>query len=165
MQKQIVDGDSRLSIHPGEWYFGSEVDSLFTVLGTCVALVVWHPSLKLGGLCHYLLPKMPHAMYKNLELFDEIKGRYGNTALALMKDLMSHYAPLSEFQLRMYGGSESSSSFTIGEQNIVYAQQWLKLEHLKLTQMDFGGRVSRSLVFEMATGEVKVKHYAMQEVD
>ena len=47
MSKKLTRGDARLNIHPGEWYFGNEYESLYTVLGSCVALSLWHPKLKI----------------------------------------------------------------------------------------------------------------------
>ena len=34
MTKELTPQDARLSIHPGEWYFGNEYESLYTVLGS-----------------------------------------------------------------------------------------------------------------------------------
>lgn len=61
MRKSAELGNLRNNIHPGEYYFGSEFDSLYTVLGSCVSLSVWHHRLKMGGLCHYVLPVLPIA--------------------------------------------------------------------------------------------------------
>lgn len=150
----------KLNVHPGEWYFGAEYENLYTVLGSCVTLSAWHPELRLGGLCHYLLPIRPtHLRDKGGE------GRYGQTALVLMKNAMLHYAPLSEYQLGLFGGCDSFPNIVphqdIGVQNVKFAQSWLHDERLKLVHMDVGGTSSRSLVMEIATGAIHVKHYPM----
>lgn len=161
MMKDLPVQGSRLSIHPGEWYFGNEYDSFYTVLGSCVALTVWHPTLRIGGLCHYLLPAPPgHQSGPDL-MRGEGAGRYAKTALAVMQDAMLRYAPLVDYQLGLFGGSDTLSNYGIGKQNIVYAQHWLADRNLTLTWRDLGGTSSRSLVMDMATGSVQVKHYAM----
>jgi chemotaxis protein CheD len=152
---------ARLSIHPGEWYFGNEYDSFYTVLGSCVALTAWHPTLRIGGLCHYLLPAPPgHQTMPDLMRGQGI-GRYAKTVLIAMQDAMLRYAPLESYQLGLYGGSDTLSNYGIGKQNIIYAQHWLSDRKLALHASDFAGTSSRSLVMELASGTIQVKHYAM----
>lgn len=154
MNTELTPQSARLHIHPGEWYFGGEYENLHTVLGSCVALSVWHPTLKIGGLCHYLLPVQPgHQRDQGSE------GRYGKTVLALLKQAMQRYAVLGDYQLGLFGGCDTLSNYGIGKQNIVYAQRWLQDENLVATQTDVGGTSSRSLVLEMFSGTVTVKHY------
>lgn len=158
MIKGLPPQEARLSIHPGEWYFGNEYESLYTVLGSCVALSVWHPTLKIGGLCHYLLPVQPGYLRD-----PGSEGRYGKTALELLKRAMLRYAAPSDYQLGLFGGCDalpnSLSNHGIGKQNILFAQRWLQDEKLTLVQEDVGGAVSRSLTLEIFSGALSVKHY------
>lgn len=156
MSMELTPQDARLSIHPGEWYFGNEYESLYTVLGSCVALSVWHPTLKIGGLCHYLLPLQPG---HQRDLGSE--GRYGKTVLALLKQAMQRYAAPGEYQLGLFGGCDTLSNYGIGKQNILYAQRWLQDEKLMVTQTDVGGTSSRSLILEICSGTINVKHYPL----
>jgi len=156
MIKGLTSPERRLNIHPGEWYFGNEYESLYTVLGSCVALSVWHPTLKLGGLCHYLLAVQPGTKVR-----PDGAGRYGNTALQFMKEAMQRYASLDEYQLGLFGGSDALSDYGIGRKNILYAQRWLQNENLVAAQTDVGGTSSRSLIFELFSGAVTLKHYAI----
>ena len=164
MIMELTPQEARLSIHPGEWYFGNEYKSLYTILGSCVALSVWHPTLKLGGICHYLLPVQPG--HKQDE---ESAGRYGKTALALLKQAMQRYAAPAEYQLGLFGGCDTmsnsgsniTSNYGIGKQNILFAQRWLQDENLVAIQTDVGGTSSRSLIFELFSGVINVKHYAL----
>src|SRR4051812_41516321 len=152
---------ARLSIYPGEWYFGNEYKSFYTILVSCVALSVWHPTLKIGGLCHYLLPAQPGHQTAN-DVNDEAAGRYGNTVLALMKSAMQRYAALAEYQLGLFGGCDTLSNYGIGKQNVLFAQHWLQHENLVVAQTDVGGTSSRSLSFELINAALSVKHYAIQ---
>lgn len=162
MHNGLTPQDVRLSIHPGDWYFGKEYTSLYTVLGSCVALTAWHPQLKIGGLCHYLLPVIPGSQRKAEILLDEHAGRYAKTALLLMKESMQRYAPLKEYQLGLFGGSDTLSNYGIGKQNIIYAQQWLLTENLTASQIDVGELISRSLVLDMFSGAIELKKYPMK---
>jgi chemotaxis protein CheD len=161
MMKDLPIQGIRLSIHPGEWYFGNEYDSFYTVLGSCVALTAWHPKLRIGGLCHYLLPVPPGNQSGPDLMRGEGVGRYAKTALAAMQDAMLRYAPLMDYQLGLFGGSDTLSNYGIGKQNIVYAQHWLADRKLSPHETDLGGTFSRSLVMDMEQGAIHIKHYAM----
>lgn len=159
-----------LSIHPGEWYFGVEYERLHTVLGSCVALTAWHPRLKVGGMCHYLLAAQPAVKKAAAGRGDVTPSgaigdcRYANNALVQMKHAMQSYASIAEFQLGLFGGGDMfayRSPTSIGQDNIAYACQWLRREKLQPIQTDVGGAVSRSLMLVIATGEIQLKHYQM----
>lgn len=160
------------SIHPGEWYFGVEYERLHTVLGSCVALTAWHPTLKVGGMCHYLLATAPRAKPgainpgKAVQAKPFIDCRYAVNALAEMKKAMQAYAGIAEYQLGIFGGGDMfaySTPTSIGHDNIAYIQQWLKRENLQPVHTDVGGSISRSLMLLVATGEIQIKHYQMNQ--
>ncbi|WP_062062274.1 chemotaxis protein CheD [Cellvibrio sp. OA-2007] len=153
------------SVHPGEWYFGGEYERLHTVLGSCVALTAWHPKLKIGGLCHYLLATEPKK--KNIPVQGAVGDcRYAVHALAQMKKSMLAHADIAEYQLGLFGGGDMfayRTSTSIGQDNIAYACQWLRREKLQPIQTDVGGDISRSLMLVMSTGEIQLKHYQMNQ--
>ncbi len=161
------------SIHPGEWYFGVEYERLHTVLGSCVALTVWHPALKIGGLCHYLLAIEPSKKNNPVVTRESVQRRaivgdcrYASNALEQMKRSMQAYADMNEFQLGIFGGGDMfaySTPTSIGFDNIAYARQWLMREKLKPLHVDVGGSISRSLMLVLPTGEIQLKHYEMNK--
>lgn len=147
------------SVHPGEWYFGNEYERVHTVLGSCVALTAWHPQLKLGGMCHYLLSAPPKERAASPD------GRYAGFALQQMKLAMLAFAEPAQYQLGLFGGGDMFAYHTptsIGADNIQFAQLWLARENLRLLHADVGGSVSRSLTIVMSTGEIQVKQYEMK---
>lgn len=147
-------------LHPGEWYFGGEYERIHTVLGSCVALSVWHPQLKVGGMCHYLLPVAPA---RNKTKAGDC--RYANNALAQMKKSMLGFAPINEYKVGVYGGGDMfsfESPRSIGYENIAYARQWVTREKIQVSQFDVGGTLSRSFILMMDTGEVQIKRYQMK---
>lgn len=156
------------SIHPGEWYFGVEYERLHTVLGSCVALTAWHPRLKIGGMCHYLLASAPKPNKIGEGHQPEAIGdcRYAVYALAQMKKVMQAYADINEYQLGLFGGGDMfayRSPTSIGQDNIAYACQWLKREKLHPIQTEVGGATSRSVMLVLATGEIQLKQYQMNQ--
>jgi len=161
------------SIHPGEWYFGIEYERLHTVLGSCVALTAWHPTLKIGGMCHYLLAVEPNKKNdpasrnrSNQQRMVTGDCRYATNALEQMKRSMQAHADINEFQLGIFGGGDMfaySTPTSIGFDNITYARQWLMREKLKPIHIDVGGSISRSLMLVIPTGEIQLKHYEMNK--
>ena len=158
----LTTREPRLNIHPGEWYFGNEYSSLYTVLGSCVALSVWHPTLKLGGLCHYLLARQPGNSNDPALLRNEGAGRYASSVLPLLKQAMRRYSLLGEYQLGLFGGCDAFVNSVIGKQNILYAQAWLQDHQLHLTYSDLGGTSSRTLALNLDSGAIDLKHYDIQ---
>lgn len=145
--------NKELFIHPGEWYFGGNHSRLRTLLGSCVALTVWHPRLQLGGMCHYLLPRPPGDDRKT-------DPRYGINALDLLLRAMAKHAPVTEYQLGCFGGSDMFSGRIkgrVGESNIMLAMQWLAQNRLTLKYQDTGGFASRSVVLELHSGKILLK--------
>ncbi len=44
-----------MHIHPGEYYISSE-DAIYTILGSCVSVVLYSDRQKIGGMNHFMLP-------------------------------------------------------------------------------------------------------------
>ncbi|HCS63865.1 MAG TPA: chemotaxis protein CheB [Cellvibrio sp.] len=154
------------SIHPGEWYFGAEFERLHTVLGSCVALTAWHPSLKVGGMCHYLLAREPNTKDAQRRSMTRGDCRYAINALEQMKKSMQTYDEMSEFQLGIFGGGDMFAYTTptsIGFDNIAFVRQWLMREKLQPLHVDVGGSISRSLMLVIPTGDIQLKHYVMNQ--
>jgi len=153
------------TIHPGEWYFGGDYIRLYTLLGSCVSLTAWHPGLKIGGLCHYLLPVASYdSSASRSSSVTKNDYRYADKVLAAMKSAMLKFAPLKEFELGVFGGGDMfaySGATSIGFDNIAYVRQWLMQERLEPVRVDVGGAISRSLTLTLTTGEIRVKQYHM----
>lgn len=149
-----------LVVHPGEWFFGSAPGEVGTLLGSCVAMVVWHPVLRCGGLCHYLLPR-PAAMAQQ----EKPDPRYGVYALQFLRHTMEKYAPLPDYHISCFGGSDMFSGRVqtrIGQDNIEYAQQWLHRHGLKPRHQNLGGCFSRNIVLDLGSGNIRVKRHPIE---
>jgi chemotaxis protein CheD len=148
---------------PGALAFGGPDLRLRTLLGSCVSVVVWHPKLRLGGMCHFLLP---HRGRPNGN--GEPDGRYADDALEMLRAQMARYAAhLSDFQAFVCGGAvclDTSSThraevqgFDIGKRNIAAAQNWLQLHRVGVMQQNVGGESFRHVGFDMWTGQLRVR--------
>ena len=152
-----------LFLNPGEWFFGSGDIRLRTVLGSCVALVFWHRQRRLGGMCHYLLPLRRATKSKMLD------GRYGNEALQLLLGAMREVkVPPTEFRVSVYGGGDMFPELArpdnhyVGHRNVEQAKRLLDLHHLQCDNQHVEGVGYRTVVFDLADGNVQLKYLALQ---
>ncbi|AHC34912.1 chemotaxis protein CheD [Pseudomonas fluorescens] len=156
--------DSReVFLNPGEWFFGAGSIRLRTVLGSCVALVFWHPRHLLGGMCHYLLPQRAVAKPGVLD------GRYGNEALELLLARIhaSKVRP-AEFRINVYGGGDMfpglarADNHYVGQRNVEQARRLLDLHQLPCHNFHVEGVGYRTVVLDLATGNIELNYLALQ---
>jgi len=156
--------DSReVFLNPGEWFFGAGSIRLRTVLGSCVALVFWHPRHLLGGMCHYLLPQRAVAKPGVLD------GRYGNEALELLLARI-HACKVrpAEFRINVYGGGDMfpglarADNHYVGQRNVEQARRLLDLHQLPCHNFHVEGVGYRTVVLDLATGNIELNYLALQ---
>ena len=156
--------DSReVFLNPGEWFFGAGSIRLRTVLGSCVALVFWHPKHLLGGMCHYLLPRRAVAKPGVLD------GRYGNEALELLlARIHASNARPAEFRINVYGGGNMfpglarADNHYIGQRNVEQARRLLDLYQLPCHNFHVEGVGYRTVVLDLANGNIELNYLALQ---
>jgi chemotaxis protein CheD len=141
-------------IHPGEVYFGTKAKHIKTVLGSCVAILLWHPHKQLTGLCHYVMPE------KHIGADESVPGRYAKGAInALLTNVKKHRTAIGEYEVSIYGGGcmfcESYRDYLdIGKKNIAVAKHLLGQLGVKPVQQKVGGKSYRTLTVNGSTGEV-----------
>ncbi|MGX5202233.1 chemotaxis protein CheD [Aliikangiella sp. IMCC44632] len=146
-------------IHPGEIAIEQAPIEIKTLLGSCVALTAWHPQTKVGGICHYQLPKQ-REKGNPTESF-----RYGECALPEFKRLLTEQAPINEYQIGLYGGANlfaASKLQTIGSKNLKFAKEWLNENQLTLVKEDSGESFCRNLSIDLNTGVVSFLRYSVE---
>jgi chemotaxis protein CheD len=151
---QIVQ---EIYLKPGEHYFSDRRTRIKTILGSCVSVVFWHPKLCCGGMCHFMLPSRGRAG-KSLD------GRYADEALALLlRDIDVQGAPRREYQVKIFGGGrmfgDTNSVFSsVGLRNAHAARDLIAAHGFEITCEHLGGGGHRSLIFEVWSGDVWMKH-------
>jgi chemotaxis protein CheD len=127
-------------MHAGQLIVTAEPLQITTILGSCVAVCVWDPETRVGGMNHFMRPydAGPKAA----------SPRYAKYATAtLLVDVAAAGANLARLQAKIFGGACILDAFRgagrdLGAQNIAAAREMLA-----------GGGVSgRKLVFHTDTG-------------
>lgn len=150
-----------IDLHPGQLYFSEKPMTIRTILGSCVSLTVWHPNLRVGGMCHYLMANCKLNTTK-----DKMDFRYANNALEYLLTKMRLLAPAENYQLGLFGGSKmfpASKSESVGEDNVNFAHRWLKDNSLKLDYENTFGHASRTISLNLNTGEIHLRSYSAVE--
>lgn len=150
--KQIVVGI-------GEYQVSDDPEAVLVTfsLGSCVAVTVYDPMVKVGGLLHLMLPESDI----NPLRAKEKPGMFADTGIPLMLDeCLRLGAQKARLQVKVAGGAEmldSSGFFMIGKRNLTAVRKILWQNGLFIVRQDVGGNVNRSVFFELSTGKVTVK--------
>ncbi len=145
-------------LHPGEFHFAKAPEKIGTLLGSCIAIVLWHPILKRGGMCHFVLPRRP-----NHKVHNELDGRYADDAIKLFEQSVKKYrTSLNEYQAKIFGGGnhlphQSDKQDSIGTKNAEAAMTLLIERNVDIMVADVGENWARRVIFELQTGDVWVK--------
>jgi chemotaxis protein CheD len=125
-----------------------------TILGSCVAVCLYDPILRMGGINHYMLP-----LWNGQGM---ASPKYGNIAIEkLMDKLIGFGSKKNHLVAKVFGGGEvietNITKFHIGERNIKIAFESLEDLRIPVKSSSVGGKHGRKIQFNTSTGEVKQK--------
>lgn len=148
--------DPHISVAIGRWAVGAAPAKLRTLLGSCVAVILYDRIARTGGIAHILLPDSQGGAADH-------PGRYADTALpALLRD-MAGLAPARARRqpaAKLAGGATmfaTGQAEGIGERNVRAVEGILEGLGIPVTARDVGGTTGRRVTLETATGRVVVK--------
>ena len=114
-----------MHIHPGEYYISSE-DAIYTILGSCVSVVLYSDRQKIGGMNHFMLPSTSEVFPEK-----EYQGRYGVHAMELLiNGLMKEGLSRNKLTAKVFGGgnvlnTDPTSRYHIGFKNTEFVFEYL----------------------------------------
>jgi chemotaxis protein CheD len=141
---------------------GGADEVLVTVgLGSCVAIVLYDPAARVGGLAHVLLPSPA------LTRLDSNPAKFPHSAVPRLLQLMTERGARPErITARLAGGASMFASLAppgtvqMGERNLVAARQALHSNGLPLVGEAVGGDFGRTVRLRVADGRVEVSTVA-----
>lgn len=146
-------------LQPGDFYFGDHETRIRTILGSCVSITMWHPIRRIGGMCHYMLPKNKHPS-ANLGL----DGKYADEAMRLfLKEIKASGTAVHDYEVKIFGGGnqfpgQDMRVFSVSENNVKIGRQLLSQYGFKVKSEHLGGVGPRNIMFDLWSGDVWVKH-------
>ncbi|MBJ9975156.1 chemoreceptor glutamine deamidase CheD [Pseudomonas sp. S75] len=160
MKKSLIAPE--LVLAPGQVSFATRPLRLRTLLGSCVALTLWHPQRLIGGMCHFMLP----ARTRRDQSLD---GKYADEALELLlRHARAHGTRARDYQVKAFGGGEMFPEQhrhlpdqNVASLNIRAALALAERHHLHLAAQDMGSTGYRTILFDLWTGNVWVRHQPM----
>ncbi len=151
----------KVVLHPGDIFFTREKLQIHTLLGSCIAITLWHPKLLVGGMCHFTLPKYTGVRSVGAKL----DGRYAEDVIKIFKQEMAKYnTNITEYEAKIFGGGNmmrdkgENIDDTIGTKNAACAMQLLMAEGAAILVAAVGEFGHRRIVFDVKNGEVWVRH-------
>ena len=161
--KPVNEDILEVFLKPGEFYFGDEKTRIRTLLGSCVAITLWHPKKKIGGMCHYMLPQRPRQ-----KPGDQLDGRYAEDAMQMFMHELRHSRTLpGEYQVKLFGGGSMferpekfKSNMDISERNVEFGHYIILQYGFKLSGDDLGGKGHRNVILDLWNGDVWVRRAA-----
>jgi chemotaxis protein CheD len=146
----------QVRIHIGEYYASKEPVVIQTTLGSCVAVCLMDPVGKIGGMNHILLPGRA-----DLRHYDDA-ARYGINAMEMLINRMLHLgSDRRRLTAKVFGGAHLiaaiSKENSMGDKNVDFALEFLKMERINVINRSVGGTQSRRIYFHTDTGDVFLK--------
>ena len=149
------------NINPGGWAIETN-QPIATLLGSCVAVCLYDPKLRIGGMNHFLLPSSSRA---STDVDVILNGDYSMEVL--VNGLLNKGAQKSRLVAKAFGGGTiiSSIKMAIGERNSAFAKEWLEREGIPLLASDFNGPWSRKVVFVPQSGDAFCRRIASTQAN
>ena len=141
---------SALNINPGGWAV-DHARPIATLLGSCVAVCLYDPKLRIGGMNHFLLPSRSKGDHADTDVV--LAGDFAMEVL--VNAMLGKGAQKSRIVAKAFGGGTivTSIKMPIGARNAAFAKDWLEREGISLIGSDLGGPWARKVVWATATGD------------
>lgn len=125
-----------------------------TILGSCVAVCLYDPVLKVGGMNHFMLPAKTNEQGAS--------ARYGLHAMELLiTAIMKLGGQRHRLLAKAFGGADvlnmQSEFCQIGRKNVEFIRSFLKTEDFPLVAHKLGGNRPLRIHFQPHTGRVFVE--------
>lgn len=127
---------------------------LETLLGSCVAIMLYDTGKRIGGMAHSVLPETRDKNVRD-------PGKYVNTAIpALITKMTIAGARTNKLIAKLAGGAamfKTDNSLNVGAKNVEMAKKLLKQYGIPLKGEDTGGNRSRVVKFYLRDGKVEIR--------
>ncbi|WP_417069390.1 chemotaxis protein CheD [Niveibacterium terrae] len=144
-------------VHAGQVLLGEAGDELRAVLGSCVALTLWHPVRRIGAMCHVLLPRRGTVRREPADS----DARFAEDALRLMVGRLREVGvEPGACVCKLFGGASvfASEAMNTGRDNVRAIKALLGRAGVELVSEHVEGTGHRVIRFVVETGDVWVSH-------
>ncbi len=143
----------------GQAAFSADSAAVFAVngLGSCIALALFDPGAKVGGLCHIVLPE------SDGKASPADPAKYADTAVPwALAEMARLGANPRRIVAKLAGGAHLFQAafiplLKIGERNIAAVTAILAARGITVAARDVGGESGRSVAFWLRDGRLEVR--------
>jgi len=126
-------------------------------LGSCIAVILYDPIKKIGGMIHFMLPRASTSPEKA----EAKPGMFADTGIPLLFERMYRYGCTKESLIvKVAGGGalyDDNGMFNIGKRNYTILRKMFWKNNIIIKAEDVGGRKSRTAKLHVGTGRVTIK--------
>lgn len=143
-------------IMPGEYYVGNKDEIISTVLGSCVSACIRDPAAGVGGMNHFMLP----GGADGAQNMSGSAAKFGVFAMEyLINSILKHGGRKANFEIKLFGGANVlATGMDVGNNNIDFIHDYIKMEGLSVVSEDLGGIHPRKVNYFPVTGKVMIKN-------
>jgi chemotaxis protein CheD len=150
-------GKAEVAIHVGGVYATRKPTIIRTLLGSCVAVCMFDPITRVGGMNHFMLP----APAPGREAPPDYT-RFGVHAMdCLIGALQKEGGDRRRLEAKVFGGGHvleiAGNGDNVAQRNIAFIDDFLRFEEIPVVGRDLGGELGRQLYFHTDTGKVYVR--------
>lgn len=149
-------------LQPGEHFVGDDTFRIRTLLGSCVAITLWHRARRVGAMSHFLLAN------RGTSSSGELDGRYGDEAVALMAEGLARAGVrVGECQAKLFGGGNMFPGLSLGGPTSVgrtngdAARELVRALGIRVVSESLFGVGHRNVMLDIRTGDVWVRRRGM----
>jgi chemotaxis protein CheD len=161
-------GENLRSVAIGRLVVSGDADDVLVTygIGSCVAICLYDPLLRVGGMLHALIPTSPNGDLRSVK-----SPRFVDEGVVmLLEELGKWEVRPSRAMTYLCGGAQvlslpnTNGAQTIGERNVQAAEAALRAAGLSIRGQLVGGTVGRTVKLYIATGDVTVRSLGHTEV-
>lgn len=133
-------------------------DTLITYsLGSCIAVIIWDPVVKVGGLLHFMLPDSK--LDKDRATVNPYM--FADSGIpAMFRQAYAYGAKKDRLVVKAVGGAQlldPSGLFNIGQRNYQIMQRLFQKNKISIAKEDIGGSVNRTVSLEVDSGRTVLR--------
>lgn len=144
--------NQNIQLKQGQYYIADCNDKVETLLGSCISVIIWHASLKVGAMSHSIIDTRNNKNTQNLD------SRYCDEAIKKMvHDLKMRGVKIEECHARIFGGASMLPKLKqakIDEKNYNISLVQLNEYKIPIVEQKVLGDHYRKIFFDVNTGNV-----------
>lgn len=144
-------------VHMGSLEIGRAPEVLTASgIGSCIAVILYDPGKKLGGLAHIMRPKYEGQKTEHLFKFAD------HVIPEMLKRILAEGANRDSIHAKIVGGANMfgdvfGDGLDIGHENTEAAKEILNKLGVHITDEDTGGHIGKTVYFDLSTGLLDVR--------